>query len=143
LVTFSTKDTPDELDKNLKIRKPRWKNFDLEDNIVISDEEYDKDEQKSYICDVCQTTLQYNDIDKSYWCNTCVLYIQTKDVKKTVDFEVPQSVQNVEPAVYSIDYTLGDTDRVKIDHRPQPKGSFAELQRKGLRITDYREETPT
>jgi hypothetical protein len=113
LVTFSTKDTP-ELDKNLKIRKPRWKNFDLEDNIVISDEEYDKDEQKSYICDVCQTTLQYNDIDKSYWCNTCVLYIQTKDVKKTVDFEVPQSVQNVEPAVYSIDYTLGDTDRFKI-----------------------------
>ena len=96
----------------------------------------------TYMCDECGTTLEYNSIDDSYWCNTCVWYIQPKDVKKRIDFEIPQSTQDVEPAVYSIDYTPENIDRVKIDNRPQPKGSFAELQHKGLRIISYSEENP-
>ena len=32
---------------------------------------------------------------------------------------------------------------VSVHHEPTPKGSFAELQRRGLRITNYREEYPT
>jgi hypothetical protein len=134
LVTFTSKDSHAELNRKFNI-KPK------NDNVIISDEQ-GKEELKSYVCDVCGTKLEYNSIDDSYWCNTCVRYIQPKDVKKTVDFEIPQSAQDIEPAVYSIDYTLGDTDRVKIDNQPQPKGSFAELQHKGLRIISYSEENP-
>jgi hypothetical protein len=136
LVTFSTRDSHEELNKKFNV-KPKDDN-----NVVISEEEYNKDEQKSYVCDVCGTRLEYNSIDDSYWCSECVRYVQSKDVKKQVMFEIPTDIKDITPAITSIDYTLGDTDRVKIDHRPQPKGSFAELQRKGLRITDYREETP-
>jgi hypothetical protein len=128
MVTFSTRDSPDELERKLKIRKPRWKNFDLEDNLVISDDDKDKDTRLSYVCDVCKTALQYNGIDKSYWCNTCVRYIEPKDVKKVVDFEIPQSVQDITPAAVCIDSPGFDDVSVK------------KKVREGLKITSYHDE---
>jgi hypothetical protein len=63
-------------------------------------------------------------------------YPEIDDVKK----DVPTGVHDVEPAITSIDEM--DLSRVEIDHRPQPKGAFHELQRRGLRITDYKEDSP-
>ena len=76
---------------------------------------------------------------ESLWCSTCVAYFQLKNAKKIVDFEIPVNEHDVEPAITSIDYTLEDYDRVKINHEPQPRGVLARMQKKGLKITSYSE----
>jgi hypothetical protein len=144
MVTFSTRNTPGELKKKLKTRDPpRWNNFDLEDNLVISKEE---NENESYICDKCGFQLGHikGDDDNMLWCSKCMCYYSPEidDVKKSVPFEIPADVHDITPAITSVDYTLGDTDRVSIRHELTPKGSFTEIQKKGLRLTSYKENNP-
>jgi len=144
MVTFSTRNTPGELKKKLKTRDPpRWNNLDLEDNLVISKEE---NENESYICDKCGFQLGHSrgDDDNMLWCSKCMCYYSPEidDVKKSVPFEIRADVHDITPAITSVDYTLGDTDRVSIRHELTPKGSFTEIQKKGLRLTSYKENNP-
>jgi hypothetical protein len=62
----------------------------------------------------------------------CYYSPEIDDVKKSVPFEIPADVHDITPAITSVDYTLGDTDRVSIRHELTPKGSFAEIQKKGF-----------
>jgi hypothetical protein len=135
MVTFLTRYTHNELDRKFKIKRSD------EHITVISREEYE-DYQEAYVCDTCGGTLEYNKTDDSLWCNTCVSYVQPKDAKKTVSFEIPQP-QNSEdntPLVSCPDNI--DYGQMQIDNQPTPKGIFAELQRRGLRITNYQEYNP-
>jgi hypothetical protein len=65
------------------------------------------------------------------------MYIQPKNAKKTVAFEIPVNIQNVEPAVSCPD--TPDLTDIQIEHQPEPAGGFKMLQNKGLRITSYSE----
>jgi hypothetical protein len=82
--------------------------------------------------------LQYNEIDKSYWCNTCVKYTEIKDAKKVVDFEIPQSAQDIMPAAVCIDSP--GFDDVSVKKKVQYKGGIKALAERGLKITSYYDE---
>ena len=133
-VTFSTRDTHNELDRKFKIKRS-------DDRIeVISREEYEDYTEDTYVCD-CGTVLQYDKIENAGWCNTCIRWIQVKDAKKTVPFEIPvkqEEDNNTTPLV-----SCGDTpglDDVRLDHQPDLKGGFLALSKKGtIRFTSYNE----
>jgi hypothetical protein len=131
MVTFSTRDSEAELTRKLGLKK---KNKDI---TIINEEEFTDHKEDIYICNICNGVLQYDKMENAGWCNQCIKWIQLKDVKKTVSFEVPQP-RNTETLVSCPDFT--NTRDVSVHKEPEPKGTFARLKEKGLRITNYRED---
>ena len=72
--------------------------------------------------------------NSSLWCRTCSIeYPDGNEVRKKSKLETPN--KNTEPCVTSIQTNM--RDKVEIKHTPEIRGSFLELQKKGLRIKDY------
>ena len=59
---------------------------------------------------------------------------RVREFKKESKLVVPD--RNIEPAVTSIQTDMAD--EVEIRHTPPLRGGFAELQKKGLKITSYK-----
>src|SRR5215204_1961712 len=106
------------------------------DKVVIASEY--TNERPSYLCSFCNQTLsRLSDAGQNnctYWCRNCSISFdpQEENLRKESKIQVPD--RNTEPAVPSI----GFTPEVSIRHTPPIRGGFAELQKKGLRIKDYR-----
>jgi DNA-directed RNA polymerase subunit RPC12/RpoP len=125
--------------KSNKIPKGLIANKD--DKVVISSEHY-TNERPSYLCSFCnQTLIRLTDAgmnNTSYWCRNCSVEFNPEDenLRKESKLIVPD--RNIEPAITSV----GNIPDVNIRHEPEIKGTFKELQRKGLKITHYEEHNP-
>lgn len=109
-----------------------------DDKVVISSEYYEND-RPSYICSFCnQTLIRLTDAaqnNTSWWCRHCSVEFdpESENLRKESKLVVPD--RNIEPAVTSIQTNMAD--EVEIRHTPPIRGGLAELQKKGLKITDY------
>jgi hypothetical protein len=107
------------------------------DKVVISSEYYEN-ERPSYICSFCnQTLIRLTDAGQNnttFWCRHCSVEFdpESENLRKESKITVPD--RNIEPAVAT---TPGIPD-VSIRHTPPIRGGFAELQKKGLRIKNYK-----
>ena len=109
-----------------------------DDKVVISSEYYQND-RPSYICSICNQTLsRLTDAglnNSTYWCRNCNIEWdpESENLRKESKITVPD---RPEPAVTSIQTNMAD--EVEIHHIVPVRGGFAELQKKGLKIKDYR-----
>src|SRR5215204_6861605 len=109
------------------------------DKVVISSEYYTND-RPSYICSFCNQTLSRltdsGGQNTAYWCRHCSVEFdpEAENLRKESKLTVPD--RNIEPAVTSIQTNMAD--EVEIRHTPPLRGGFAELQKKGLKITSYK-----
>jgi hypothetical protein len=107
------------------------------DKVVISSEFY-QNERPSYLCSFCnQTLIRLTDAGQtntSYWCRHCSIEFNPEDenLRKESKLFVPD--RNIEPAITSI----GNVPDVSIRHTVEKRGGFAELEKKGIKITSYR-----
>jgi hypothetical protein len=108
-----------------------------DDKVIISSEYYTND-RPSYLCSFCNQILsRLSDAGQNnytYWCRNCSVSFdpQEENLRKESKIQVPD--RNTEPAVTSI----GFTPDVSIRHTPPIRGGFAELQKKGIKITSYK-----
>jgi hypothetical protein len=72
----------------------------------------------------------------SFWCRHCSIEWdpESENLRKESKLFVPD--RNFEPAVTSIQTNMAD--EVEIRHTVPIRGGFAELQKKGLKITSYK-----
>ena len=110
-----------------------------DDKVVISSEFY-KNERPSYICSFCnQTLIRLTDAgmnNTTFWCRSCSVEFdpESENLRKESKLIVPD--RNIEPAVTSIQTNMAD--EVEIRHTVPIRGGFAELQKKGIKIKDYK-----
>jgi hypothetical protein len=109
-----------------------------DDKVVISSEFYTNEIKPSYLCSFCnQTLIRLTDAgmnNTSWWCRHCSVEFdpESENLRKESKLVVPD--RNIEPAVST---TPGIPD-ISIRHTPEIRGGFAELQKKGIKITSYK-----
>jgi hypothetical protein len=108
--------------------------------IVISTDDYNNKDTNGFECKWCRRIIYTKFTNDSIWCNSCqsetIFTKDTKPIKKSIKAEV---VDNSEIFVTSIQYNFNDMVR-HVGQKPEPKGSFAELKKRGVRITSYEEK---
>ncbi|HET6640150.1 MAG TPA: hypothetical protein VFG77_00930 [Nitrososphaeraceae archaeon] len=125
------------------INKRSQKKGPLDDKVIISSE-YFQNDRPSYICSICnQTLVRLTDAgmnNHTYWCLNCSVERDPtqQNIRRESKLSVPD--RNIEPAVASIQFDYNKN--VAIRHEPEIKGAFKELQKKGLKITNYKESVP-
>jgi len=111
----------------------------VNDKVVISSEYYTND-RPSYICSFCNQTLSRltnsGGQNTAYWCRHCSVEFNPEDENLRKESKITVPDRNIEPAVTSIQTNMAD--EVEIRHTPPLRGGFAELQKKGLKITSYK-----
>jgi hypothetical protein len=111
------------------------------DKVIISSEYYE-DDRPSYICSICNRTLnRLSDAggnNQTYYCRFCNVEFdpESENVRRESKLSVPD--RNIEPAVAT---TPGIPD-ISIRKEPEIKGGLKALQQKGLKITNYKEDIP-
>jgi hypothetical protein len=105
----------------------------------ISVRNYEHDEPKTYYCNNCNRTLN-KPIDSSgqntsYYCNNCSIEVipSLTEVRSASKLVTPEGPIESPSISYPPDLTIGKTP-------VEPKGVFAEMKKKGIKITNYREE---
>ena len=120
------------------MKQPTKLNKNKNKDIVTIGDEWTGEEKPNYICDSCHCSLvrlsDRNNQNESWYCNRCSIeYPDVTNIRHQLKITVPE---NIEPAVTSIQTNMAD--EVEIRHTVPVRGGFAELQRKGLKIKDYR-----
>jgi ribosomal protein L37AE/L43A len=109
------------------------------DNKVVISSEYYQNDRSTYLCSFCnQTLIRLTDASQSntaWFCRHCLVEFdsESENLRKESKLVVPD--RNIEPAATSIQNNMAD--EVEIRHTLPIRGGFAELQKKGLKITDY------
>jgi hypothetical protein len=99
-----------------------------------------EDEKRSYICSWCSCTLSKlidsSSQNPSLYCSRCQMSFDPEydSLRKESKITVPDRA--AEPCITSIQTNMAN--EVEIRHTVPIRGGFAELQKKGLRIKDYR-----
>jgi ribosomal protein L37AE/L43A len=107
--------------------------------ILIDRDAWDNPEHPEYACSFCSRLLvrlsDKNSQSESWFCRNCSIEFpdKTQTRKKS---KLGTQREEIEPAVTSIQ--MDPSKEVEIRHVPPIRGGFAELQKKGLRINDYR-----
>jgi hypothetical protein len=108
----------------------------------ISVRNYEHDQPKTYFCNNCSRTLNKL-IDSSggenisYYCNHCSIEVLPSftELRSASKLSVPDGPVESPSVSY--------TPAVKIGRQPiEPKGTFAELKKKGIKIKNYQEHKP-
>jgi hypothetical protein len=110
-----------------------------EDTPIVAS--YSTNERREYVCSYCNRTMtklqDRNSANISFFCNACNIETnpeETDNLRTRSCLQMPEGV-NTTPYVSTkfIEPTVGKT--------PSPvRGTFAELQRRGIRITNYKDE---
>ena len=121
------------------MKQPTKPNTNKNKDIVTIGDEWTGEEKPSYICDSCHCSLvrlsDRNNQNESWYCNRCSIeYPDVTNIRHQLKITVPD--RNIEPAVTSIQINMAD--EVEIRHTPPIRGGFAELQKKGIKITSYK-----
>lgn len=105
---------------------------------TIGPQDIGRDERIEYICPQCHTNSIVtitNKTNSELFCKRCSSVYSPEDetVRHRHKLEVPE---NTEPAISIVNIDL--TKDVEIRHTPPIRGGLAELQKRGLKITNYR-----
>jgi hypothetical protein len=71
----------------------------------------------------------------AWFCRHCSVEFDPESENLRMESKLVVPDRNIEPAVTSIQNNMAD--EVEIRHTPPIRGGFAELQRKGIKITNY------
>jgi transposase-like protein len=118
--------------------KPNTNTNKNKDIITIGDE-WTGEDRPSYICSWCSRVLtrltNASQSNISWFCRNCNITFDPdlENVRRESKLIVPN---RNEAAVTSIQNNMAD--EVEIRHTPPIRGGFAELQKKGLKITSYK-----
>jgi hypothetical protein len=109
------------------------------DKVVIDADEYTGDEKIEFICSEYNigplVTLADKTGNSNLFCRHCGASYDTEDA--TVRVKQRLSVpEEIEPDITSIQTNMAN--EVEIRHTVPIRGGFAELQKKGLKIKDYK-----
>src|SRR5215216_2638373 len=121
----------------IKDLKEEWNRTHIP--ITISDDE-DKDKDgdiNGFECKWCNRIIYGKFTDDSIWCNSCnseTLLKDIKPIKKPLKAEVIDNTETLIASPTSVSYTEYYKDKVSIYHKVEPKGTFAEMQKRGIKI---------
>lgn len=108
------------------------------DTPISIGDEWIRDDDSISICDYCSVTMiklvDKNGKNPGWFCNRCQISREFEETRKKSKLGIQK--KQVEPAVTSIQYNMAD--EVEVRHTPPIRGGFVELQKKGLKIKDYR-----
>ena len=115
--------------------KPPHKSSKFE-GVVIGDE-HTTPERIEYVCSWCNRSLvrlsDKNNQSESWFCRSCSIKFDPDDEKISHKQKLSIPYQDNEPCVST---TPGIPD-ISIRHTPPIRGGFAELQKRGIKITSY------
>lgn len=109
--------------------------------VVLAEEEFDdnEEEKKTYYCNYCNCNLIKLSADE-YYCNRCSIsqYPAQEEVQSNSRITTPTG-PNDEAL---ISYPPDPNEQFLSDKKPEYKGTFKELERRGIKITNYEEHIP-
>jgi hypothetical protein len=109
------------------------------DKTIIGDE-WSGEDNPEYSCSWCNRTLSKlidsSGENPSLYCGYCKISFDSSGTQVRKKSKLGTQREEIEPAAASIQ--IDPTKAVEIRHTPEIRGGFAELQKKGLRIKDYR-----
>jgi hypothetical protein len=107
---------------------------------VISSEQFEGKDNKVYICSWCSCTLSklidHSGQNPSLYCSRCQMSFDPEYDNLRHESKITTQHEDIEPAITSIQTNMAD--EVEVNHTVPIRGGFAELQKKGLKIKDYR-----
>jgi DNA-directed RNA polymerase subunit RPC12/RpoP len=115
--------------------KNKWR---MKDDTPISVRNYEHDEPKTYFCSSCNRTLNRlidsSGQNPSYFCNTCrtEVFPSLTEVRSASKLVTPEGPVEHPSVSYPPERTVGRTP-------PEIKGGLAELKKRGIRITSYKD----
>src|SRR5687768_3807287 len=110
-----------------------------EDTPIVAS--YNTNEHNEYVCSYCNRTMikiqDRNSANISYFCSACNIQTnaeETDNLRTRSRLQMPEGV-NTTPYVSTKfpDYSVGKSP-------PPVRGTFAELQRRGIKIKNYKDE---
>jgi len=114
--------------------------FTADKDTPISVTDYtNTDEDKTYYCINCNRTLNKlidsSGQNTSYYCNHCSIEVlpSVEDVRSKSKWVTPDGPIEEPYTSYPPEISIGKQP-------VEPKGTFAELKKKGMKITNYRDE---
>jgi|SRR5918994_2599707 hypothetical protein len=109
--------------------------------VVIDVDAYDEDLVREWVCPWCDHVLQARRSRKEIDCPNCTATLDLGGAtQETKTIEDPNKSKAASTEVYAATLPGSEWVESQITRKPvEPKGSFAELQRRGLRITNYTE----
>jgi hypothetical protein len=120
-------------DKNKRGREPA-------DVPISVGSEWTQDPRREYVCSYCNRTMvklqDRNSANISYFCNMCNIQTnaeETDNLRTRSRLQMPEGVNTTPYA--STKFTEPDLRKKKVEI----KGGLAELQKRGIRITSYKE----
>jgi hypothetical protein len=110
-----------------------------EDKTIIGDE-WNQEDHPTFLCSWCNRDLvrlsDRNNQGESWFCRNCQIPFEPSETQIRKKSKLGTQREEIEPEVTSIQ--TDPSKEVEIRHTPPIRGGFAELQKKGLRIKDYR-----
>ena len=125
---------------NKGLSQKRQTHNNKKDNKVVISSDYYKNDRPVYLCSWCNCTLSKlqdaGQNNTTYFCTRCSIGFdpESENVRRESKLFVPD--RNAEAAVTSLQYNMAD--EVAIRHTVPKRGGFAELEKKGLKITSYK-----
>jgi hypothetical protein len=118
----------------MKQSKPKKK-----DKTIIGDE-WNQEDHPIFSCSWCNRDLvrlsDRNNQGESWFCRNCQIPFEPSETQLRKKSKLGTQREEIEPEVTSIQ--TDPSKEVEIRHTPPIRGGFLELQKKGLRIKDYR-----
>jgi hypothetical protein len=109
------------------------------DKTIIGDE-WTQEDHPTFSCNFCNRDLarlsDRNNQGESWFCRNCQIPFDPSETQIRKKSKLGTQREEIEPEVTSIQ--TDPSKDVEIRHTPPIRGGFAELQKKGLRIKDYR-----
>ena len=108
--------------------------------VVIDADDYGDDPVREWICPWCSTIIKARKSRAEVDCSHCgaTLDLGVGKAQETKTIVDPNKARDTTPLVTSIQYNFDDMVS-HVGKKPTPKGSFAAMQKKGIRITNYTE----
>jgi hypothetical protein len=110
-----------------------------EDKTIIGDE-WNQEDHPIFSCSWCNRDLvrlsDRNNLGESWFCRNCQIPFEPSETQLRKKSKLGTQREEIEPEVTSIQ--TDPSKEVEIRHTPPIRGGFLELQKKGLRIKDYR-----
>jgi hypothetical protein len=109
-----------------------------QDKTIVGDE-WNQEDRPTFLCSWCNrdlVRLSDRNNQESWFCRNCQIPFEPSKTQLRKKSKLGTQREEIGPEVTSIQ--IDPTREVEIRHTPPIRGGFLELQKKGLRIKDYR-----
>jgi hypothetical protein len=122
------------------MKQSKFKSKPNKDNKTIIGDEWSREDRPTFSCSWCNRDLvrlsDRNNQGESWFCRNCQIPFEPSETQLRKKSKLGMQREEVELAVASIQ--TDPSKEVEIRRVPPIRGGFAELQKRGLKITDYR-----